>query len=66
MRIVSPHPRLYFVSTLGVAHSPAGLAFVAYWGIVLFGYDTSALFLGSLRRVKRTDMGYAEALEEAS
>jgi len=37
-----PSPTISTVLTLSFSHLVAGLAFVAYWGIVLFGYDASA------------------------
>lgn len=61
-----PSPTTYVVLTFGFAHSLEGLAFVAYWGIVLFGYDTSAPHIPCVLSNERTDMGYAEALEGAS
>ena len=42
VHIVSPRLQSRYQS--GLAHSFEGLAFVAYWGIVLFGYDTSVPF----------------------
>lgn len=42
----------------------AGLAFVVYWGIVLFGYDVSVPFL-TIPCAKRTDVNCAEELGEA-
>jgi hypothetical protein len=38
-----PSSHDFCYSMLGFAHLVLGLAFAAYWGVVLFGYDASAL-----------------------
>ena len=39
----SPVTHAFVTFGFAHAHLVVGLAFVAYWGIVLFGYDSSAL-----------------------
>jgi len=38
-----PSLTIFVAFTFGFAHPATGLAFVACWGIILFGYDTLAL-----------------------
>lgn len=61
-------PMIHARLTFGFAnpHSVVGLAFVAYWGMVLFGYDTSVLLFTTLHYTERIDVGSAEVSEEAS